>query len=83
MHGLQAPVRLFVAALVSSGIEGGIDNVIAVELTVPMLCVGKRIKLEKNRLGEEVRRTDYFKQAMPTLKYEWTDAIQRLYEEDL
>lgn len=85
MYAVQAPVRVFVAALVSSGLEGDTDNVIAAELTVPMLCVGKRYKVEKNSAGVVIKMTDYIKEGMKKLGYaeaEWTDEVARLYDQD-
>jgi hypothetical protein len=77
---VQVPVRLFVSALIESPGGAGRDDVVAVELAVPMICAGKRMKKETK--GERVVITDYIKRGTETLGYEWTDEIARLYEQD-
>ena len=87
-------MRLFVAALVPSGPEAAPDNVIAVECTVPMLCVGKRFKTEKRRTRDrlddggshhteatEEVKTDYLELATKKLGYEWCDSLQCLFDD--
>lgn len=69
------------AALVDSGVDSSVEHVVAAELAVPMLCVGKRIKKDRNQLGEQVV-TDYFQAAMERLGYPWSDAVAQLYDLD-
>jgi hypothetical protein len=80
VHAVQEPVRLFVAALVSSGVAGAPDNIIAAELAVPMLCVSKRFKRSKTKNG--LKTVDYIQKAVTEkLNYEWTDEVAALYDE--
>lgn len=77
VHAVQEPVHVFVAALVPSGEERRTDNIVAAELTVPMLCVSKRLKQRKNKPP-----TDYIRNATTEkLHYAWDDAIAALYDD--
>ena len=71
-------MRLFVAALVETicpdAATVGVDGVVAVECTVPMLCVGKRFKNTKEG------KIDYIRRGTETLGYCWTEPVWRLYE---
>jgi hypothetical protein len=84
---MQAPVRLFVVALLDSGLTGAENQIIAVELALPMVCVGKRIKRDKKEKngGTEIK-IDYIENATKKLGYEWMDnagdlTVAHLYEQ--
>ena len=71
------------AALAPSGPDGVSNSLVAVECTVPLLCVSKRFSKRhkySEATGERVI-TDYIKIATEQLGYEWTDAVARLYDD--